>query len=106
MIRKLLSLMTGGTPMTLTELSQALGASPSAVGAMLRQLIELGYLQDLACQNDSEKAAECGGCAARNGCHMETPQHLWTLTSKGRRAAGIAPRQNKSERKNKVNKPE
>ena len=87
MIRKLLALMAGGAPVALTELAQALGVRPREVEAMLRQLTELGYLQDLACKGDANKAAGCSGCAARNGCHVGAPQHLWTLTSKGRRAA-------------------
>ncbi len=106
MLRKLLALMAGGTPMALTELAQALGVRPSAVGAMLRQLAELGYLQDIACQDDVDKAAGCGGCAARNGCSVGTPQHLWTLTSKGRRAARMpVPRENQPNIKNKSTKP-
>lgn len=89
MIRKLLALIAGGTPMVPTVLAQTLGVRLSEVEAMLGQLTELGYLQDLAFQGDGEKAAGCSGCAARKGCHAGTPQHLWTLTTKGRRAAGM-----------------
>jgi len=89
MIWKLLALIACGTPMALTELAQALGARLPEVEAMLGQLTELGYLQDLAFQGDGEKASGCSGCAARKGCHAGTPQHLWTLTAKGRRAAGM-----------------
>jgi hypothetical protein len=93
MMRKLLSLMASCTPMALTELSQALGARLPEVEAMLGQLTELGYLQDLACKHDANKAVGCSGCTARNGCHVGAPQHLWTLTMKGRRAAGMHPHQ-------------
>ena len=55
MMRKLLALMAGGTPMSIAELSQALGARLPEVEAMLRQLTELGYLQDLACEGDDRE---------------------------------------------------
>jgi predicted ArsR family transcriptional regulator len=89
MMRKILALMASGTSMAPGELAQALGVRPPEVEAMLRQLTELGYLDDLACQDVVGASARCSGCTARNGCHAGTPRHLWTLTSKGRRAGGM-----------------
>jgi predicted ArsR family transcriptional regulator len=93
MMRKILALMAGGTPLSIAELSQILGARLPEVEAMLSQLTELGYVQDLACVGDTGKAPGCKGCAVRNACHGGAPQHLWTLTLKGRRASGIASHQ-------------
>jgi len=89
MMRKLLALIAGGTPMAPRDLAQALGARLPEVQAMLRQLSELGYLQDLACRDHADGAAGCGGCAVKGACHVGAPQHLWTLTAKGRRASGM-----------------
>jgi hypothetical protein len=89
MIRKLLALIAGGTPSP-KELAQKLGVSLPELEAMLGQLTRLGYLQDFAREGDDEKSAGCSGCAVRKGCHAGAGRHLWTLTTKGRRAAEMA----------------
>ena len=66
-------------------LAQALETSDAMVGAMMDELVRLGYLEPV------QAGCEAGGCAhcpQAGGCGSGPAIRLWNLTEKGRRLAG------------------
>lgn len=83
MLNTLLRLLAGGGAHTTESLARELGTSRDMVERMLADLARLGYLQDAGggCEN------RCAGCPSANTCSVGSPQQIWTLTEKARRAA-------------------
>jgi len=86
MMRQALLLMTNGSSSTTSDLAKALGVRPPVVKEVLAKLTALGYVQDTTCGARTEKSPKCVTCTFRNGCDFRSPQHVWVLTKKGRRA--------------------
>jgi hypothetical protein len=104
MLRKLLSLMSGSSLLTESELADKLGASLGEVEGMLAHLVELGYVEDLAatmaaasaagagsscadaagCQEGRRVRSGCAGCPMRGACHGGAARKVYSLTPKGR----------------------
>jgi len=111
MLRRLLSLMSGSSLLTEAELADSLGVSLGEVEGMLAHLVELGYVEDLAATMavaaaagapascaDAEGArlrgglaggSGCRGCPMRGACHGGAARRVYSLTGKGRAAAGL-----------------
>jgi len=72
--------------LTTSNLASALEVHTVVVEDLLGKLTTLGYVQDIACAAGT-KSDKCVRCAFKHGCCFESPQHVWVLTEKGRRAA-------------------
>ncbi len=83
MLERLLGILAQGGAVSYSELSRTLGVDHEMVQQMVEHLVKLGYLRPAAefCGED------CGACPLEKSCSSSGPDHTWTLTEKGRRAA-------------------
>lgn len=85
MLQQLLRAMVSGEAKTQQELARALGVTEGLVAQMVAQLVAQGYLGEAALCSDG-----CEGCSLKAACGTDRALRLWTVTEKGRRAAGVA----------------
>ena len=104
MLRKLLSLMSGSSLLTESELADKLGVGLGEVEGMLAHLVELGYVEDLAatmaaapaagtpsscadaegCPEGRRIRSGCAACPIRGACHGGAAHKVYSLTEKGK----------------------
>lgn len=115
MLRRLLSLMSGSSLLTEAELADSLEVSLGELEGMLAHLVELGYVEDLAAAMSAASSASpgsgapascadaegarlrgglsggsgCRGCPMRCSCRGASARRVYSLTEKGRAAAGL-----------------
>ena len=83
MLERLLGVLAQGGAVSYGDLARTLGADRMLVQQMVEHLARLGYLKPAA----GSRGEECGACALEGPCSSGGPDHTWTLTEKGSRAA-------------------
>ena len=83
MLERLLGILVQGGAVSYGDLGRTLGVDQELVQQMVEHLVTLGYLRPAA-ESCGEK---CGACSLEKSCLSDGPDHTWTLTEKGRRAA-------------------
>lgn len=83
MLERLLGILVQGGAVSYSDLARTLGVDEQLVQQMVEHLVALGYLMPAA-EPCGEK---CGVCSLEKLCSGGGPDHTWTLTEKGRRAA-------------------
>ncbi|MEN6480462.1 MAG: FeoC-like transcriptional regulator [Anaerolineales bacterium] len=91
MIEELLSLLATGRPHTLGSLAETLGVSADLLAQMLADLERAGYVSVVEVQCGGQAGGYCAGCPSAGLCGLLQGKRLWTLTERGRRAAGEQP---------------
>jgi len=84
-LRALLAHLAGPRARTLTELARTIGAEAGLVEQMLDVLARGGYVREIELCGANARA--CAGCSQASLCHLMRHGRVWTLTSKGSRAA-------------------
>jgi predicted DNA-binding transcriptional regulator YafY len=84
MLKEILACFASGQSYTMMALAAELGVSESLLEQMLADLERAGYLAaaDMGCEG------RCAGCPSSGLCALLHGKRIWTLTAKGRRAAG------------------
>jgi Mn-dependent DtxR family transcriptional regulator len=83
MLERLLGVLVEGGAVSYADLAHTLGVDQALVQQMVEHLAKLGYLRPAA----GSCREECGACALEGPCSSGGPDHTWTLTEKGSRAA-------------------
>ena len=83
MLERLLEVLAQGGAVSYGDLARTLGVDQVLVQQMVEHLARLGYLRPAA----GSCGEECGACALGDQCTSGGPDHTWTLTEKGSRAA-------------------
>lgn len=91
MIEQLLSLLASGRPHTLGSLAETLGVSVDLLAQMLADLERAGYVSVVEMQCGGQVSGHCADCPSAGLCGLLQGKRLWSLTERGRRAAGEQP---------------
>ena len=83
MLERLLGILVQGGAVSYGDLARRVGVEQELVVQMVEHLVTLGYLRP-AVESCGEK---CRACSLEQSCSSGVPDHTWTLTDKGRRAA-------------------
>ena len=83
MLEKLLRVLALGGAVSYGDLACTLDIDRMLVQQMVEHLARLGYLSSAA----GSCGEECGACVLGDQCSSGGPDHTWTLTEKGSRAA-------------------
>jgi Mn-dependent DtxR family transcriptional regulator len=84
MLERLLEILAEGGAVSYSDLARTLGVDQALVRQMVEHLATLGYLRPVG----APCREECKGCSLAASC-LSGPEHTWTLTEKGRRAAHV-----------------
>jgi len=83
MLQRILQAIVKGEAVSQQGLARVLGVTEGLVAPMVQQLVAQGYLTEAALCGDG-----CDGCGLQAACGSDRALRLWTVTEKGRRAAG------------------
>jgi len=86
MIKETLQAMAA--PATMADLARTLGISPADLQARLSILEQSGYIERMK-QDDSCSPIVCMGCSRKSSCAPKASGAAYSMTEKGRRAAGL-----------------
>ncbi|HJX38981.1 MAG TPA: Lrp/AsnC family transcriptional regulator [Anaerolineae bacterium] len=84
MLDTLLRILSEGGSFSSSDLAKRLGVGEELLHEMIERLVGLGYLRSLA----GSCGQNCGQCAQSGACCVGVQGQAWSLTEKGRRAAG------------------
>jgi hypothetical protein len=85
MLKKILTLIASGQATTQGDLVEALGVPEALLAQMVAQLVAQGYLTEGALCVEA-----CESCPLQKCCGSDRQLRVWTLTEKGRQAAGTS----------------
>jgi hypothetical protein len=85
MLRRLLDHLRSGETTSQTNLAQKMGIDVAILDQLIRQLVQLGYLEMVSSNCDT--GAACTGCEM-GAVSCARPFKMWHLTEKGKNAAG------------------
>jgi predicted ArsR family transcriptional regulator len=87
MLEGLLEVLAEGGAVSYADLARTLEVDQRLVLQMVEHLVTLGYLRPAA----GDCCEECKACSLEGSC-FSGPEHVWTLTEKGRRAVQVTGR--------------